>query len=134
MVKPLVTAPPHPGIYETDFSPEAAFSSAVTEVFRIEAPDVQRAAKVGEAWGYLINSMGKRLPELKSLSGLSLNYEQTQFLGIIGWDSLKVGDNAELDALLTLTASRDSASRRSDLSGKERTRNFGRRNILRGFI
>lgn len=90
-VKPLATAPPQPQIYDTDLSPIAAFSSHLTEVFRIKiGNDGNDLDAVREAWGAFVAAIEIHLPGLPSLSGTSLNLEEELFLGVVGWEGFEV--------------------------------------------
>jgi len=94
-VMPLFTTPPEVQIYHTDLSPVAAFSSPLTEVFRIKIGaggsefDVVRAS-----WSNFVTAIERSLPKLVSLNGSSLNLDQQLFLGIIDWEESNVSNRS----------------------------------------
>jgi hypothetical protein len=94
-VKPLFTAPSQLQTYHTDLSPIAAFSSHLTEGFRIKIGaggsdfDVVR-----DSWFNFVAAIERSLPKLPSLSGTSLNLDQQLFLGVIGWEGIDVSNQS----------------------------------------
>jgi hypothetical protein len=94
-VIPLFTAPPQLQIYHTDLSPIAAFSSYLTEVFRIRVgTGGNNFDVVRESWFNFVTAIERSLPKLLSLSGISLNLDQQLFLGIIGWEGIDVNNQS----------------------------------------
>ncbi len=91
-LKPHVTGPAGPQIYNTDSAPATAFASSVTEVFRIPAPDVEKEQVVRTAWRRLVDAAQAEGASVKELSGTSLNLEDKLFLGILGWEGLAARD------------------------------------------
>jgi hypothetical protein len=87
-VKALATAAAPHELYDTDLSPIAAFSSLLTEVFRIKIGNNPEVAK--KTWGVFIVAVERSVPGLPSLSGTSLNLEEQLFLGVVGWEGVEV--------------------------------------------
>ncbi|THV52335.1 hypothetical protein BGAL_0082g00240 [Botrytis galanthina] len=85
-VKPYITVPPSPEVYETDISPKDIFASPIIEVFRInihEDSEKETAAKI--AW----EAFAKALEGTHILSGVSVNLPERLFLGLIGWSGIE---------------------------------------------
>lgn len=86
MVKPYALAPPNPQLYETDVGPSGVFAATLTEVWQVKLGEEEKAK---QAWKTFITAV-EALGAVKSSSGTSLNQEEKQFVGIIGWDSVEV--------------------------------------------
>lgn len=76
-VKPIVTAPPQPQIFHTDLSPIAAFSSPLTEVYRIKIESGGNDFEVvRKAWWDFTAAVESSLHVVLSLSGMA----------VVGWE------------------------------------------------
>ncbi|TGO63133.1 hypothetical protein BCON_0015g00620 [Botryotinia convoluta] len=85
-IKPYLTAPTSPELYETDISPKDIFASLIIEIFRInihEDSEKETAAKT--AW----EALAKALKGTHILSGVSVNLPEKLFLGLIGWSGIE---------------------------------------------
>lgn len=96
-IKPLLTAPPKPEVYETDGGPAACASAPMTEIFQLQLPaagaesgnGVQAAKK---AWGELLGVMEREGKGAMrgAISGRSLNLEGEVWVGMVGWENFEV--------------------------------------------
>ncbi|TGO24642.1 hypothetical protein BPAE_0098g00320 [Botrytis paeoniae] len=85
-IKPYLTAPTSPELYETDISPKDIFASPIIEVFRVnihEDSEKETAAKT--AW----EEFAKALKSTSIMSGVSVNLPERTFLGLIGWSGIE---------------------------------------------
>ncbi|KAF7861655.1 uncharacterized protein EAF02_010609 [Botrytis sinoallii] len=79
-IKPHITAPPRPEVYETDLSPKDIFASPIIEVFRINIhEDSEKGNAAKTAW----EAFAKALKDTHILSGVSVNLPERLFLGLI---------------------------------------------------
>ncbi|TGO13625.1 hypothetical protein BTUL_0066g00140 [Botrytis tulipae] len=85
-IKPYLTAPTSPELYETDISPKDIFASPIIEVFRINVhEDSEKETAAETAW----EAFAKALKGTHILSGVSLNLPERLFLGLIGWSGIE---------------------------------------------
>ncbi|KAF7860361.1 hypothetical protein EAF04_008488 [Stromatinia cepivora] len=85
-IKPYISAPPGPELYETDTSPRDILASPIIDVFRInirDDPTKETAAKT--AWEELVRALG----DANFLSGVSINLPERLFVGMIGWSGVE---------------------------------------------
>ncbi|KAF5872253.1 uncharacterized protein Bfra_005607 [Botrytis fragariae] len=85
-IKPYLTAPASPELYETDISPKDIFASPVIEIFRINVhEDSEKETAARTAW----EALAKALKGTNILSGVSVNLPEKLFLGLIGWSGIE---------------------------------------------
>ncbi|TGO86582.1 hypothetical protein BPOR_0291g00010 [Botrytis porri] len=85
-IKPYLTAPTSPELYETDISPKDIFASPIIEVFRINIhEDSEKEIAAKTAWG----AFAVALKGTHILSGVSVNLPERTFLGLIGWSGIE---------------------------------------------
>ncbi len=93
-IKPFALGPPHPlpgpQLYKTDVSPVAVNSAPITEVFRISLEDATKEIEVKKAWMVLVNALVSAGTAVPSMSGKSVNLDNSLYLGVFGWESLEV--------------------------------------------
>lgn len=78
---------PSPQVYETNVGPRSVFAAAVTELFKMRiGDDTEKEKSAKAAWGEFV----KGIENIESLSGVSVNLDEKEFLGIIGWESEEV--------------------------------------------
>lgn len=91
MVKPLVTAPATPQLFEADGRSTACTSAALTQVFKLRVADMGSKTAVEESWRKVLKSDdGSELSTVALFDGWGLNNVEGEFLGMIGWDSVEV--------------------------------------------
>lgn len=95
-IKPHLTAPAKPQLYETDSGPVPCASAPVTEIFQLKVrdSDVQAADR---AWGKFVAVVERCVGKGKgeglvggAIGGKSLNLEAEVWVGLLGWASLEV--------------------------------------------
>ncbi|KAF7947483.1 hypothetical protein EAE96_008570 [Botrytis aclada] len=85
-IKPHLTAPASPELYETDLSPKDIFASPIIEIFRINIhEDSEREPAAKTAW----KAFAKALKGTHILSGVSVNLPERLFLGLVGWSGIE---------------------------------------------
>ncbi|KAJ8067708.1 hypothetical protein OCU04_003313 [Sclerotinia nivalis] len=85
-IKPYLSGPPDPELYETDTSPRDILASPIIDVFRInirDDPTKETAAKT--AWEEWVKALG----DANFLSGVSVNLPERLFIGMIGWSGVQ---------------------------------------------
>jgi hypothetical protein len=90
VVKPYAAGPAVPQLYETNASPVYAFSSPLTEIFRVEIPGTEEMKRAKQTWKLFETALKSNSKDVQVLSGLSMNLEEKLFLGAIGWKASEV--------------------------------------------
>lgn len=106
-IKPLVTEPAKPQLYETDRGPSTCASAPVTEIFQLKLPVSGSESKseegvqaVEKAWREFVGVVERCAAAGRegsgsglvrgAMGGRSLNLEGQVWVGMLGWESLAV--------------------------------------------
>jgi len=100
-IKPFLTGPAKPQLYETDRGPATCASAPVTEIFQLKFPasgseselesgkGVQAAEKVWTEFVGVVEREGEGLVR-GAIGGRSLDLEGESWVGVLGWENLEV--------------------------------------------
>jgi hypothetical protein len=94
VVKPHSAAPPVPQLYITDFEPSEVFESTLTEVWQVKVGDSDgKVVESKQAWEKFVSAVaeaGGVSGNGRDIQGTSLNLEERRWVGVLGWESMKV--------------------------------------------